>query len=352
MQANIMGWDIGGAHLKAAIIQAPSDVVAIYQIPCQLWKGIDKLHEAVQKILAEITLPINRHVLTMTGELVDLFEDRYEGVKNILAAMNLHLLNSEVLVYAGKEGLLKMNQVKAEHYPNIASANWLASATWAAQQVGNGVFVDIGSTTTDILLLANNKVLPEGYTDYERLLSKELVYTGIVRTAVMAVAQSAQFEGKEIGIMAEYFATMADVYRVTGELNELHDQTDTADGAEKTISASAKRLARMIGCDYVDNELPRWERFAADIRSQQMEKLQIACKKQVSRILLPKNAPIIGAGVGRFLVKQIALNVGRPYVDFSDLFLGSVNHNCIHTPADCAAAVAVACLEGELTFSS
>jgi (4-(4-[2-(gamma-L-glutamylamino)ethyl]phenoxymethyl)furan-2-yl)methanamine synthase len=344
MSVNIMGWDIGGAHLKAAIIQPPSQVVAVYQIPCQLWKGIDKLHEAVQNILAEITLPISFDVLTMTGELVDLFEDRNDGVKNILAAMSQNLADSEVMVYAGREGLLKLSDVKSGHYPHIASANWLASATWAAQQVGHGVFVDIGSTTTDILLLANNKLFPEGYTDYERLLTKELVYTGIVRTAVMAVAQSAQFEGNEVGVMAEYFATMADVYRVTGELNELHDQTDTADGAEKTVSASAKRLARMVGCDYHETELPRWEQFAVNLRHQQIERIKNACVKQANRIQLPKNAPLIGAGVGRFLVKQIAFNLGRPYVDFSDLFSGTVNQKCVHSAADCAAAVAVACL--------
>jgi (4-(4-[2-(gamma-L-glutamylamino)ethyl]phenoxymethyl)furan-2-yl)methanamine synthase len=246
MPTNIMGWDIGGAHLKAAIIRPPSEVVAVYQRPCQLWKGIDKLHEAVQNIMDELVLPINRHVLTMTGELVDCFDGRDDGVSKILAAMQHLLSNSENIVYAGKDGLLRMGEIQPSHYPNIASANWLASASWAAKKVGGGLFVDIGSTTTDILLLHEGKVLAEGYSDYQRLISQELVYTGIVRTAVMAVSQSAQVEGKEVGLMAEYFATMADVYRLTGELNELHDQTDTADGAEKTVAASARRLARFV----------------------------------------------------------------------------------------------------------
>jgi (4-(4-[2-(gamma-L-glutamylamino)ethyl]phenoxymethyl)furan-2-yl)methanamine synthase len=344
MPVNMMGWDIGGAHLKAAIIQPPSEIIAVYQQPCQLWKGIEKLHEAVHHILDESVLPINQHVLTMTGELVDLFENRNDGVKQILDAMNCLLQDSEVMVYVGKQGLLGMNQIQTAHYPHIASANWLASATWAAKQIGSGLFVDVGSTTTDILLLHNGKVLAEGYTDYERLISQELVYTGIVRTAVMAVAQLAKDNGKEIGLMAEFFATMADVYRVTGELNELHDQCETADGAEKTIAASAKRLARMIGCDYEVNELPRWEAFALNLRSQQIARIQHACQRQMERVQLPKDAPLIGAGVGRFLVKQIASNIGRAYVDYSDLFSGTVNQACDHDVADCAAAVAVACL--------
>jgi len=343
MQTNIMGWDIGGAHLKAACFQPGSGLIAVYQQPCQLWKGIDKLHEAVQDILDESTMPISRHVLTMTGELVDLFDGRDDGVKQILAAMKRLLPNSEVMVYAGKAGFLRMDDVNANHYPSIASANWLASATWAAQSIGCGLFVDIGSTTTDILLLNDGKVMAEGYTDYQRLISQEMIYTGIVRTAVMAVAQSAQDEGKEVGLMAEYFATMADVYRLTGELNELYDQTDTTDGSEKTVAASAKRLARMIGCDYSDNELPRWQLFANNLRHQQLTRIQSACERQVNRIQLPKNAPLIGAGVGRFLVKQIALTLDRTYLDFSDLFSG-IGILPGHAAADCAPAVAVACL--------
>jgi (4-(4-[2-(gamma-L-glutamylamino)ethyl]phenoxymethyl)furan-2-yl)methanamine synthase len=348
MQINVMGWDIGGAHLKASIIQPPSEVIAVYQLPCPLWKGIDKLHEAVQFILSENSLSVRRHVLTMTGELVDCFADRNDGVKNILAAMYQNLPKSEVLVYAGKDGILKINQVDPIHYPAIASANWLASATWVAQQVESGVFVDIGSTTTDVLLLNNNQVLPEGYTDYERLISQELVYSGIVRTAVMAVSQSVRFEGNEVGIMAEYFATMADVFRVTGELNEAHDQTETADGAEKSVAASAKRLARMIGCDYHDAELNRWEKLAQNLRQQQIERIQIACEKQLSRIRLPDHAPLIGAGIGRFLVNEIASNLARPYVDYSDLFSNSVNQLNVHNAADCAAAAALACLVSQV----
>ena len=349
MQANVMGWDVGGAHLKAATIKPPSDVVAVYQQPCQLWKGTDKLHEAVHEVLNQSALPITCHILTMTGELVDLFADRDDGVKQILLAMAQLLPNGEVLVYAGMDGFLGLDEVKSSHYATIASANWLASATWAAQTTGSGLFVDIGSTTTDILLLDDGNVLAEGISDYQRLISQELIYTGIVRTAVMAVAQSAQDEGKEVGLMAEYFATMADVYRVTGELNELHDQTDTADGAEKTVAASAKRLARMIGCDYDGNELPRWQRFAYNLRTQQIARIQSACERQIERIELATNCPIIGAGVGRFLAKQIAQNLGRPYLDFSDLFSGDQRQGG-NAPADCAPAVAVACLAA--TWSS
>jgi probable H4MPT-linked C1 transfer pathway protein len=342
----MIGWDIGGAHVKAAVINSAGEIIAVYQQPCPLWKGLDQLQYAATRIMQEASGAHYCHAITMTGELVDLFEHRQEGVKQIIDTMTTLLHQRRCLIFAGIEGFLESDQVEVSHYQAIASANWLASASFAAQKVGSGLFIDIGSTTTDILLLNDGKVLAQGYTDYQRLLSRELIYTGIVRTAVMAVAQTARDQDQEIGIMAEYFATMADVYRVTGELNELHDQTETADGAEKTIIASARRLSRMIGSDFFPEELPRWRQFAENIRAQQLQKIQRGCEYRIQNATTFKNSPMIGAGVGRFLIKQLAQLSGYSYLDFSDLFPASANQAGI-TIADCAPAVAVACLARE-----
>ncbi len=346
MKINIIGWDIGGAHVKAAVIEG-DEIFAIYQQPCPLWKGLDQLQNAVNAILPELADSNCRHAMTMTGELVDLFDNRDHGVEQIIKAMTQLLPGSELLVFAGREGLLKASQIEPRHYSLIASANWLASASLAAQKVGSGLFVDCGSTTTDILLLNDGQVLAQGYTDYQRLLSQELIYTGIVRTAVMAVSQTVLDQGKTIGLMAEYFATMADVYRVTGELNELHDQCDTADGAEKSVLGSARRLSRMIGCDFDADELPRWRQFAENIRARQIQQIQRGCQTLLSQQTLPTNSPLIGAGVGRFLVKQVAVNLNRPYLDFSDIAPPAVLGSKL-TTADCAPAAAIAYLAGQL----
>ncbi len=344
---HIVGWDIGGAHVKAAVINSTGKIIAVYQQPCPLWKGLAQLQHAVNTIMQELAGSNPRHAITMTGELVDLFDNRDDGVKQIIQTMIELLPESEILIFAGQEGFLKSSQIDAKYYTSIASANWLASALFAAQQLSNGLFVDCGSTTTDILLLNDGQVPAEGYTDYQRLMSKELIYTGIIRTAVMAVTQTALDQGKEIGLMAEYFATMADVYRVTGELNDTHDQTDTADGAEKTVLASARRLSRMIGCDFYPDELPRWQQFAENIRARQIQQIQRGCETRLSKHELPQNIPLIGAGVGRFLVKQIASNLGRPYLDFADLFPAAEIQSGM-TTADCAPAAAIAYLADKL----
>jgi len=343
MNSYNIGWDVGGAHLKAAVADGAGVLLGIYQEPCPLWQGIERLETAVNRIRKSLPAGECLHAVTMTGELVDLFQHRSDGVERIINAMEHLFPNSAIRVYAGRHGFLQAGEIDARHHESIASANWLASASFAAQKTDNGLFVDIGSTTTDILLLHRGEVLAEGYTDYQRLISRELIYTGVVRTAVMALAHSVVDRGKTVGLMAEYFATAADVYRLTGELDQRHDQSDTADGGEKTVTASARRLARMIGCDFQPEELPRWRQLAGNLRSRQLHAIRQGCERQLSRLDPGNPCPLIGAGIGRFLVRRLAHAMGHNYLDFSDLFeTGSTETGL--TAADCAPAAAVAVL--------
>lgn len=331
-----IGWDIGGAHVKVAVI-FQEKIIAVQQEPCPLWQGLDKLEHAVQTILENLPRDKSQiHALTMTGELVDLFANRHDGVEQIIQTMSRLLADFELHIFCGKLGLLPVDKVLKNHYEAIASANWLASATLAAKHFQNCLFVDIGSTTTDILQCQNGEVVAQGFSDYERLISQELVYTGIVRTPVMAVVQTVLDNDKTVGVMAEYFATMADVYRVTGELLEHCDQNPTADGSEKTVEASSRRLSRMVGDDFRIEELARWQSVAQHVRKQQIQQIQTSCELQLKN----QKVPLIGAGVGRFLVKEIAENLNLPYVDFSTICLAS--ENLAFHPADCVPAVAVA----------
>ncbi|OQK18353.1 H4MPT-linked C1 transfer pathway protein [Methyloprofundus sedimenti] len=340
---DIVGWDIGGAHLKASWLSAEGQVMAVYQEPCPLWQGLEKLEYALTNILARVPHQLTLHVITMSGELVDLFSNRAEGVAKIIDLTQQVLKQQTLLVYAGQLGFISAQQVTPEYIDKIASANWLASATYAARQQEQGLLVDIGSTTTDILLFHNKQLDVLGYTDFQRLSSGELVYTGIVRTAVMAVTQSVYFAGKEVGVMSEYFATMADVYRLTNELDERHDQSDTADGHAKTVQASTRRLARMVGCDVEDFPAAQWLQLAYAIREQQLCRIQSACEQQLLRTDHTINKRIIGAGVGRFLAREIASRLGIEYRDFNTLFLTTAQKTAMQI-ADCAPAVAVAYL--------
>lgn len=341
-EAEIVGWDIGGAHLKAVALDADGRVLAVVQEPCPLWQGIDRLHAALDRVFAGLSPGTAcRHAVTMTGELADCFADRATGVAALVGAMLERCPPGSLWLFAGNDGFIPGRSFQAGHAPAIASANWLASGLWAAAQLPEALFVDVGSTTTDILPLCDRRVNNRGYTDYERMRYDELIYTGVVRTPVMAVAERAPFAGEWIGLMAEHFATLADVYRLTGELPAAADQLPSADGGDKTAMGSIRRLARLFGRDGESAPAARWREAAHYFRERQLARLTAGVHRQLSRGLLGDTAPLVGAGVGRFLVRELAARTRRPYLDFSDLLAMSITSHEFQV-ADCAPAAAVA----------
>lgn len=304
----IVGWDIGGAHLKAVLLDEIGEVLQVSQLPCTLWKGLVHLENSINDTLHAFKIePFGVcHAVTMTGELVDLFTNRHQGVLEI-SNLAEKLLGKDTLFYAVNDGFVGLARVSELSAP-IASTNWHASASALAMQVSDALFVDIGSTTTDIIAISNSKVKSENLTDAARLADDSLVYTGVVRTPVMALTQKLVFLGVETNVAAEYFATMADVYRLTGELLPEFDQAETADGKGKTPLESARRLARMIGHDVEDKPIEVWKNLAETCKNLQINQVKAAVLKQ-----LKPNITIIGAGAGSFLVKQIANDLNHPF---------------------------------------
>lgn len=335
-----IGWDLGGAHLKAARLDASGAVDRVFQAACPLWRGLDHLHAAIAAATTDLgSAP--RHAITMTGEMADLFPSRDAGVLELAAAMRRHLPTATLEFYAGDRGFV-VEAAVAAHSGAIASANWQASAALVAARLPAALFVDIGSTTTDLIAVAGGQVRAVGRDDYQRLVSGELVYSGVVRTAVMAVTDAVPFGGDRVPLMAEYFATMADAYRVLGELPDGADLHPTADGGPSDATASRRRLARMIGRDLDSATEAEWRALAAVLRTAQLERIRAASSRQVDRADLPADAPLVAAGVGRFLVRDLAQRLGRPCVEFGELVPASAALR--GRVADCAPAAAVAIL--------
>lgn len=346
----IIGWDIGGAHVKAARLDGEGRVLALAQEACPLWRGIEELERVVPQVLARLPAQTpSYHAVTMTGELVDAFAGRDDGVRAILAALRRLLGPSAMAVFAGPQGLIPLEKLAPEHYPAVASANWLASAVCVATRLPEALFVDLGSTTCDILLLQDGAAQYRGYSDFERLRQEELVYTGVVRTPLMALAEHAPYDGDMILLAAEHFATTADVYRLLGCLPEHADPWPAADDGEKTAEGSARRLARLLGRDRGGEGLATWRQVAAYLAECQLAKLQRACLRQLSRGLLDDAAPLVGAGVGRFVLRRLAARLQRPYLDVGEVLAAGAGRFGALSVADVAPAVAVAKLAKRIT---
>ena len=340
MHNPIIGWDVGGAHLKAALLDANGDLVNVMQVPCALWRGLSELESAIDLILSKFKHQPALHAITMTGELVDLFASRQAGVRAISRTMEGKLTGSKRL-YAGqsttdtsKPTFVAFDDVD-QHWQTIASANWLASATYIGLQLKqlkkykHSLLIDIGSTTSDFVLLQNLQPACLGFTDATRMQTEELVYTGVIRTPLMTLTQKIKFKNSMTSVAAEYFATTADIYRLTGDLQMVDDMADTADGQDKSELASARRIARMIGHDIEDATLVDWIELAYAFRSEQLMRLNTVARNHLSRMKNNHQTSeilMIGAGVGCFLVKEISSSMNIQYVDVAQL----IGENLVH----------------------
>lgn len=338
---NYTGWDIGGAHLKVACLDNNGVLCTLDQYATPLWEGIDRLEAPVARALDSLPPGHCVHALTMTGELADCFPGRRDGVAQLVDYMWDRLgRRSPVYVYAGKRGLVAPDRSYGCH-TDVASANWHATATYVAKCLGSGILVDLGTTTTDIVPFHEQQVCSRGYTDQERLQTGELVYTGITRTPVMAVLESVPYKGVLQSIAAEYFANMADVYRITGDLDERFDLMPAADGGGKTRYHSIKRLARMLGADYDKSDaVEPWLDVAHHIAEKQFEKINRAFNSVADRPGYFTGKNVVAAGAGRFIIKKLARENDYGVVDFEDLLPGSDSK--IRTTGNCSTAVAVA----------
>ena len=335
-----IGWDLGGAHLKAARLGPTGGVERVLQVPCALWQGLPELEHALDA--AESALgPAPAHAVTMTGEMVDCFPTRAHGVACLIEAMRKRVGHEGLRFYAGTRGLVTPSEAAGDGL-RVASANWQASAEVVAACFSDALFVDIGSTTTDLIPVRGGQVHPRARDDAGRLASGELVYTGVVRTPVMALAREVPFAGQSVPLMAEVFATAADVHRLCGRLPPGADQHPAADGGEKSVAGSARRLARMIGWDAEALPLDAWRSLARWLAETQLRRIEDACELLISREGLAAEAPVVAAGVGRFLAAAVAARLGRPVLEFADLFPDP--GPAPELVSDCAPAVAVAWL--------
>jgi probable H4MPT-linked C1 transfer pathway protein len=338
MHEGIIGWDVGGAHLKAAFLAPDDSVQEIIHLPCPLWRGLEHLEQAIVQVLSHVGRVVPLHAVTMTGELVDLFPNRREGVQQLVSTVGQQLPSQQVWIYGGRRGFLQPRDA-VRLAEDVASANWMASAQYVASRVEQGLFIDIGSTTTDIVVLNHGEVCARGYQDHERLLHEELVYTGVVRTPLMAVTDRVPISGDWVPLMAEHFATMADVYRLLGSLPATMDQAETADGASKSLEDSARRLARMVGRDMESMPFANWIRLAGYLQEVQLQRIRTACERALSRGLFESTPAIVGAGVGRFLAQILAKRMGLLYRDFSEFTVAAKDSDWVSA---CAPAIAVA----------
>lgn len=241
----ILALDVGGANLKAA-----DGLGRIVAEPFELWR---RRHELAGRLAGLVgTWRPRRVVATMTGEIADCYPDRATGVAEIVAAVEAAA--SDCGATAGiylVDGRIVPPDEARRHPLAAAASNWHVLARLAAAHAGadGALLLDVGSTTTDILLLDRGGAVPLATDDAGRMASGELVYSGIERTPLAALTRTLPCGGRRVPVAAETFARSQDLWLLLGGLPEEPESGDTCDGAPATRAAARRRLARNLLLD-------------------------------------------------------------------------------------------------------
>lgn len=337
MTTKYLGIDIGGANIKLADSSGYATTV-----PFALWREPDRLREMLLACLT--AAPAHDAIAaSTTGELADCFATKREGIRAIYTALARAADSRPVAVYLTNGRFVTPAEAIAAPY-QAAASNWHALAQFAGRYTdgGNALLIDVGSTTTDIIPLVAGNPPTRGLTDTERLLSGELVYTGVTRTPVAALVDKLPWRGRYCPIARELFATTRDAHLILDNCPEAPDDTETADGRPATRAAARDRLARMIGADRQMFDIDDAIHAALTIAAAQREVIAAGIRQVAGRFHEPP-AMLLVSGQGEFLAGQVLDQIGLPgaRVSLQDR-LGS------HV-SQAAAAYALAVLAGELS---
>ncbi len=300
----VIGWDIGGAHLKAARLEGESLRYGCWQTP--LWRNPD--------ISSALNLARNHlgeadgHLVAFSGESADCFKDRRLGVAELASQFSAVIGEARFYTIRGEAKTYKNCEL-----PDLAAANWHAAATALAENLGDAaaeaLWLDIGSTTTDVVCPGDFSPMD----DFARLKSRNLLYRGVLRTPVMAVTREVKMGGVSLPLVAEYFADMGDVYCLAGRRLE----GESADGQPRDEESCARRLLRMVGRDYE----PRLRPFALELAATLRKNFESQLKEGIATHVTAKKRLVIASGIGDFIAEEWAGSRGMECAPLAGILL-------------------------------
>lgn len=293
-----LAFDIGGANLKIADGQGYAVSTAF-----PLWKEPGKLTEKLRREIEQAP-PSDQLAVTMTGELADCFATKQDGVRCILEAVQAAADARGIQVYINT-GVLARPELVHQNPLIGAATNWHALASYAGRYAHQetALLIDAGSTTCDIIPLECGRPVSDAVDDLQRLLSGQLLYTGVERSPLCAILQTVRYRNAECPIAQEWFATMQDVYLVLGDLPPDGENQNTADGKGATVDAARARLARHLSASVSQFSAVDARAMADQAAEQQQGMLARSIQSVVRQLREPPSAVIL-SGVGEFLVRR------------------------------------------------
>jgi len=308
----IIGWDIGGVNSKAALIDYESGKILSKKLSFKYFpvfkhkrqEFFDKLIEINNELSAD---DVKIMAVTITAELSDAFFSKREGLEFITTCFHDCFPNKEIYFLNNEANFLKYGEIK-DKILTLSATNWIASSFFIGKQIQNCLFIDIGSTTTDIIPVINGIHATAGVSDLDRLISGELVYTGTLRSTIPSILHYLNVKGKKSRISFEKFALIADVHLVLNNISEKEYTCETADDRPNDYENSLARISRIVCADtemLKENEILD---LAKQIYKAQVEMIKEAIQQVTNRLgdIINNELPIVVLGLGGTILAEKA----------------------------------------------
>lgn len=327
----VAGFDIGGANTDLAVIEFEGEEIKNIEVDfayLPMWSNNDDLSRVLMELIENICpiSQIDAVGISMTAELVDAYDTKKDGVLDVVKKCEQTF--DCPIAYVGVEGMLSREEIEKTPL-KAAAANWIATAQIATLISDNCIFIDTGSTTTDIIPVKDGNECAIGKSDFDRSATGELVYTGTLRTNLASFLDKVELNGKEYRVASELFAQTADVYTVL-ELIEPEDYVcDTFDGEGKSKFDCAKRIARVVCADLEMMSMEDIVEMSEFIHQKQIEQIADGLKQVVETQGLDL---IVTTGLGKDILD-------KPAAELLNLEVKSMGD--ILTDEECVVAPAV-----------
>jgi len=349
-----IGLDIGGANTKLALCEGKgpgaTDGIELLHAESKyfpFWQEMNSYSTFIAKLLSPYAADLC--VITTTAELADCFPGKRDGVNFVLSPfLEPHRSIRETKVFLSSGRLVSIQEGLSK--PGlVAAANWLAPSLLVASKFDQAIFIDVGTTTTDIIPILRGAPAVSDPTDRGRLTNNQLVYTGSQRTNVATLVHHIRLSGQRIGVAAESFATTADVNLILGLLRPSEVSSPASDGGEISREGAMRRLSRVICCDLESLSTSEVIEMATFIHSAQVRRIADSISTLLAKNGLDTDTPCVLAGSGELALARPACEAAgmRSVLSFS-AFLE--NNLSVHvrpptsSSSNCAPAVSLAVL--------
>ena len=313
----VVGWDIGGVNTKGVRLSgsAGADIRSVCR-PLEVQRRPHDLTSAIAEVAQALgAARADLHAVTMTAELSQAFRTKREGVGFVLDAFTAALPGSEFHVYTVNGRFVSPAEARTEPLA-VAAANWAAAANLVARSYPTCILIDIGSTSADLIPIVEGKVVAQGSTDPDRLLSGELVYTGALRTPAEAVAPRLPLWGGSAGVAADGFALAGDVHLWRGHLCPEDYTCATPDGRPASREFAGERLARMVCADSDMLSESDIDALASALAEAQLGAITQSLMRIRQR--WPGITTAVVAGLGDFIAEAAACRAGLAVAHLAD----------------------------------